>query len=427
MKVLERKNENHQEIFKVELEKSETDAAMEMAYEHLVKEVTIDGFRKGKAPREVLESHVGKDNIFDQAMKDALPELIDNMLVEHKVRAYATPAVRVTSREPVIFEATVPLPPEITLGDYNSIKMKPQTVAIEDKAIDEILERAQHQAADWEATGAPAELKDMLVMDIESNIEDKPYVIEQDANFQLQAGWRFPVPGFAEELVGVNIGDEKEFTLKMPDDFADKTKAGKDVIFNIKVKDIRREKLPELNDDFARRAAPGSEGMEKLREAIKADMQHRAEETESKAFEEKVIDALVEKSKIEFPPLLVDNEVDRMIQEYIDRVRNTTQNEDEFKAVLNMTSEEKLRETYHAQAEQRVKRNLVVSKVVETEKIEVPESDVDLQIAALTAEAGDKLQDQITYLNKPEHRDTLRWWLIAGKARKMLVDKAQAD
>jgi trigger factor len=427
MKVLERKNENHQEIFKVELDKGETDAALEAAYEHLVKEAKIDGFRKGKAPREVLESRVGKDAIFDEAMKGALPDLIDGMLVENKIRAYATPQVRVTSKEPVIFETTVPLPPDITLGDYNSIKMKPNPIVIEDKAVNDILERAQHQVAEWEATGAPAEMKDMAVLDIESDIDGQPYVMEKGANFQLMPGWLFPVPGIAEELVGMKAGDQREFSLKLPDTFTDKTKAGKDVHFKVKISAIRREKMPELNDEFVRKVAPGSESLEKLREDIKADLQQRAQDTENKAFEEKVIDALVEKSQMEFPSLLTDNEVERMVQEYVDHLRSTTQNEEEFKSVLKMTSEEKLRESYRPQAEQRVKRNLIISKLIEAEKLEVDEADVDLQIAALTAEAGDRVQDQATYLNKPENRDTLRWWLKTSKARKLLVEKAQAD
>jgi len=427
MKVLERKNENNQEIFKVELEKTEADAALETAYGHLVKEVKIDGFRLGKAPREVLERHVGKDAIFDQAMKDSLPDLIDNMLIENKIRAYATPQVRITSREPVVFEATVPLPPDITLDDYNAIKMKPNAVDIQDKAVDEILENAQHQVSEWEPTGAPAELKDMVVMDIESDIEGVPYVVEKGANFQLMPGWRFPVPGFAEALVGVKVDEERDFSLKMPDTFPDAAKAGKDVHFKIKITDIRREKLPELNDEFANKVSPGSGGIEKLREAVKADLQRRAQETEDKAFEERVIDSLVEKSQITYPPLLVDSEVDRLIQEYVDRLRNTTQDEKEFKSVLKMSSEEKLRESFRPQAEQRVKRNLAISKLIEAENVNADDSEVDLQIAAITADAGTKLPEQMTYLNKPENRDTIRWWVRTNKAKKLLVQKAQSE
>ena len=427
MKVLERKNENNQEIFKVELEKTEADAALETAYGHLVKEVKIDGFRLGKAPREVLERHVGTDAIFDQAMKDSLPDLIDNMLIENKIRAYATPQVRITSREPVVFEATVPLPPDITLGDYDAIKMKPNAVDIQDKAVDEILENAQHQISEWEPTGAPAELKDMVVMDIESDIEGSPYIVEKGANFQLMPGWRFPVLGFAEALVGVKVDEERDFSLKMPDTFPDATKAGKDVHFKIKITDIRREKLPELNDEFANKVSPGSGGIEKLREAVKADLQRRAQETEDKSFEERVIDSLVEKSQIQYPPLLVDSEVDRLIQEYLDRLRNTTQDEEEFKSVLKMSSEEKLRESFRPQAEQRVKRNLAISKLIEAENVNADDAEVDLQIAAITAAAGTKLPEQITYLNKPENRDTIRWWVRTNKAKKLLVQKAQSE
>jgi trigger factor len=264
-------------------------------------------------------------------------------------------------------------------------------------------------------------------MDIESDIEGQPYVVEKDANFQLQPGWRFPVPGFAEELVGIKAGDAREFSLKMPDTFPDKTKAGKDVHFKVNIHNIQREHMPELSDEFARKVAPGSESMEKLREAVKADLQRRAQDAENAAFEEKVIDALVDKSQIKFPPLLTDNEVERMVKEYVDRVRGTTQSEEEFKSVLKLTSEEKLRETYRPQAGQRVKRNLVISKLIETERVEVGEDDVDLQIAALTSEAGDKFSEQTTYLNKPENRDTLRWWLKTGKAKKLLVEKVQAD
>ena len=182
-----------------------------------------------------------------------------------------------------------------------------------------------------------------------------------------------------------------------------------------------------MNDEFAKKVSPGSGGIEKLREAVKGDLQQRAQETEDKAFEERVIDALVEKSQLQYPALLVDNEVERLLQEYVDRLRKTAQDEEEFKAVLRMTSEEKLRESYRPQAEQRVKRNLIISKLIEAEKVDAGESEVDLQIAAITADAGTKLPEQMTYLNKPENRDTLRWWLRTVKAKKLLVEKAKSE
>jgi trigger factor len=195
----------------------------------------------------------------------------------------------------------------------------------------------------------------------------------------------------------------------------------------VKIRDVSREVLPELNDEFALRIEPECGGIDDLRNTVREGLRQRAEDGEKKAFEERVLDKLVEESQIAFPPLLLEDEIERMVREYIDRLRNSTKSEEEFKSILEMTKQDQLRETYRPKAEQRVKRNLVVSKLVEVEKIEAADSDIDMQIAALTADAGDKLKERTVYLNKPENRDTLRWWLTAGKARQWLVDKVQAD
>ena len=430
MKLLEHKNENHQEIFKMELEPKELEEMLEDAYQHLVKEIDVDGFRKGKAPRDVLERRVGKDALFDHAMKEFLPAMIDEMMLENKICAYSAPLVSISSREPVIFETTVPLPPDVTLGDYNSIKMKPNTVEVTGNEVEEVLKQAQHQEATIAVTDAPAEMEDVLFLDIESDIEGAPYIVAKGDMFQLKPGLRFPAPGFSEELLGVKTGDEKDFTLKLPDAFPDTSIAGKEINFHIKINDVKREVLPELNDDFARKLDPDSSGMEAVRQNVHDNLLLRAEENEKSAFEERVIDALVEKSQIVFPPIVLENEIERMMREYVDRVRDSTNSEEDAKSILGATEVDKLREMYRPQAEQRVKRNMVVSKLVETEKIEVPESEVDMQIAAITARSGDQTKrstEQLDYLNKPENREALRLWLTTNKAKQMLVDKAKAD
>jgi len=427
MKVLERKNENHQEIFKFELDKTETDAAMDTAYKHLVKEVNIDGFRKGKAPRPILEKQVGTEALFEHAMHDALPGYISKILDENSVHPYATPQARITAREPVTVEATVPLPPDVTLGDYNAISMKPNPVVVEDKEVDSVLDRARHQVAQWEEITAAAELNDAALMDIESDIDGVPYVIEKGANFQLLPNMRFPAQNFAEEIVGMKPGEVREFNIKIPENSSDKNRAGKEVHFKVKLENVRREKMPELDDGFAKKMASGCENMEKLREKIKADLEQRAQFNENASFEQKVVDELVSRSQIAFPPILTDEEIERMMQEFVDRVRNSVRSEEEFNSILNSTSPDKLRENYRPQAEQRVKRNLVISKLVDDEKIEASEEDISLHIATLVANAGDRVAEQTAFFNQPENRASIRWWLKSSKARKMLVDKAKAD
>ncbi|MCL2706570.1 MAG: trigger factor [Dehalococcoidia bacterium] len=430
MKLLEHKNENHQEIFKMELEQEELDEALEAAYQNLVKEVDIDGFRKGKAPRDVLERHVGKDVFFNHARKEYLRVMMDEMMVQNKISVYSTPLVSITGREPVVFETTVPLPPSITLGDYNAIKMKPNPVVISGNEVEEVMKQAQRQEAELVATDAPAEMEDIVYLDIDSDIEGTPYIVSNGDMFQLKPNWRFPAPGFAEELVGMKPGDEKEFTIKLPDNYVDTERAGKDINFRIKINDVRREALPELNDELARKLDPESSGIDAVRQTVHDNLKLRAEENENKAFEEKVIDELVEKSRIAFPPMLVENEIDRMVREYVNRVRESTRSEEDFKSILDSIKIDQLREQYKPQAEQRVKRNLVVSKVSEIEKVEAAEAEIDMQITAITAEVGDqvkKMTEQTAYFNKPENREALRTWLIMNKTKQLLTDKAKAD
>jgi len=430
MKLIEHKNENHQALFKLELDAKELEDMLEDAYKQLVKDAEIDGFRKGKAPRDVFERHVGKDALFDHAMKEYLPLVMDEIMVNNKIIAYTTPTLKIISRDPVVFETIVPLPPETTLGDYNSIKMKPKPIEITDNEVDEILKQAQQQGADLVATDDPAEMEDVLTMDIESNTDGEPYIVAKDDMFKLKPGLSFPVPGFSEELVGMKTGSEKEFTITCPDTFSDKTIAGKEIYFRIRVNSVRREVLPELNDDFARKLDPDSDGIAAVRQIVYKKLKLYAEEDENVEFEGKVLDALVEKSQIAFPPVLLEYEMDRMVQEYSNRVRSSTESEEEFNSIMRTIEMDKLRETYRQQAEQRVKRNLVVSKFVEEEKIEVTEDEIEMQISSIMAHTGDQeksVDEKADYLSKPENREALRWWLAARKAKRMLVDKAKAD
>ncbi|MCL2140289.1 MAG: trigger factor [Dehalococcoidia bacterium] len=430
MKLIERKKENHQEIFTLELAPEEMEAALEDAYRHLVKEVDIDGFRKGKAPREILEQHVGKDGLFEHATKECLPPLLDEMLVDNGIKAFSAPSIKIVNREPATFEATVPLPPEITLGDYHSIKMKPNPVVIVDSQIDDIIKQAQQENADWKSIEEPAAMKDRIIMDITSEVNDTPFICAERDDFQLNPGWRFPAPGFSEELVGVKSGDVKDFKLNLPDTFADKSIAGKEVHFKITVHEVLRETLPEINDEFVKKVSEGCSTMEEFRQLIKDNLTRRDEEREAVDFENKVLEALVEQSQIAYPPVIVEYELNRMLREYVDRVRNSVQSEEEFNVIMKSNSEEKLRESYTPKAEQRVKQNLAIGKIIELEKIEATDEDVDKRITMITAQYGDDLkmlQERTEYLNKPQNREALRNWLAINKAVQWLIDKAKED
>jgi trigger factor len=427
MKLLDQKTENHQVLLTVELEQAEVETSKDEAYQRLVKRTDIPGFRKGKAPREILERHLGPQAVFDDAMQDLIPKTCFNIIDEQKIDIYASPSIRMTKTDPVTFEAVVPLRPEITLGDYNAIKMKPPAAEIKEEDVDKVVNRLRKQCATWEDVDKAAAFGDVVVIDIDSNIGDSPYISEKGAQFQIVAGGSFPVKGFSEQLEGMSKGEEKEFRLTFAEDYPDKDKAGKEVSFKVKLIGIQEEKLPELNDDFVKNITPEIKTLAELRERIKNDLTQRAEDNIKMDFEDKVVDALVEKSQIEFPPFLVEAEIDNMIEQYYERVRRSVGSQEEFDQIINMSPREKLSQNYHDQAVQRVKRSLVIAKIVDTEKYETSDAEIDDYIEKLTADAGAKREEQKEILNSEDNRENIRRWMTMRKAVLMLVEKAQSD
>jgi trigger factor len=427
MKLLDQKTENHQVLLTVEMEPAEVNASMDAAYQRLVKQADIPGFRKGKAPREVLERHLGSQAVFDDAMQDLIPQTCANIIEEQKIDIYARPSIRMTQADPVTFEATVPLRPDVTPGDYNLIKIKPPVADIKDEDVDKVVNRLASQCATWENIEKAAAFGDLVIIDVESSIGDKPYISEKGASYQMVAGTQSPMKGFAEQLEGMSSGDEKEFKLNFADDYPEKEKVGVEVRFKVKLTGVKQERLPELNDAFVKTVTPGIETLVELRERIKSDLKHREEDRIRLEFEDKVLDALVEKSQMEFPPLLVESEIDRMIDQYFERVQRSVQSKEEFDQIIKMTPQDKLRKNYHEQAVQRVKRSLVLSKVVEMGKFETDDAEIDKQISRFVEDAGEKQEEQLKMLNSEDNRESVRRWVTMRKAVNLLVEKAQVD
>jgi trigger factor len=268
---------------------------------------------------------------------------------------------------------------------------------------------------------------DMMVLDIESQAGEKPFINENASNYQLLPDMSFPAPGFTDQLVGMQRGEEKEFNLTLAENYGDKSLAGKEVHFKIKAHTVQQEKLPEFDDAFAKTLSPDFENAVAVREKIKEDLAARETERKRTTFEDKVVDALVETSKVEFPPILIDLEIDRMVRQYANRLRRSVKSEEEFKSIISMTNEEKLRESYKPRAIQQIKRSLVLAKTAEQEQLVVSEEEINEQIDAFAASAGEKMEEQRQKLSTEESKEGLRDWILTRKAINYLVEKAQAE
>ena len=422
MKVSNDKIENSQAFLTIEMEPAEVEESMDMAYHRLVKRARIPGFRKGKAPRAILESYLGKESLFEEAINNLAPEAYEKAIKEQEIEAFAPPQIEVAQTEPLIFKAVVPLRPEVKLGDYQQIQVKPEPVEVNESNVDEVIEQLRHQHATWETVERPVDFNDLVVMDIESSIEDTPFINQKGAQYQVISGNTFPAPGFAEQLTGMKKNEEKEFKLKLPPDVPREELVGKEPWFKVQVNEIKQEMLPELNDEFVRVVNPDLDNLDALRETVSSELKLRAEGKAKAEFEEKVIDALVELSEVEFPPILVEAEIHRILEQ---RFQRGNQELEEYLGSINKTEEE-LHEELRPLATQRATRFLVLGKVADEEKVEISDAEIDTEIENMTQNAADDNKDKLKKaLNTSQVRESIGQTLLTRKTVQRLVEMVE--
>jgi len=263
MKTSSERMENCQVALNVELESSEKDKYIDLAFQHLAKEVTIPGFRKGKAPRTLIEKRLGKEAVIQEALEHLIPEVYEEALKSEAIMAIAEPQIELVKIDPVTFKAIVPVKPNVTLGNYKDVRLAMEKKDINDKEIDQVIEQLREQFGTLMPVERSVQYGDVVIIDIEGKRGDEAILNRKDAFYDVQRESKFPVPGFSEKLINLNKGAEENFTLTFPQDFEISELSGKEYSFIIKIKDIKEKNLPELNDEFAKTA--GSENLNDLK------------------------------------------------------------------------------------------------------------------------------------------------------------------
>lgn len=426
MKVTREKTENSQAFLTIEVEPAEVEESLKKSYRRLVKKTNVPGFRKGKAPRGVLERHIGKESLFEDALNSLVPEAYEKAISEQKIEAIAQPAIEITQTEPLIFKAVVPLPPTVKLGDYHGIQLAPEPVEVTEKDIDSAMQQLRHQNATWEPAEHPAEPGNLLTIDVESSIDSKPFVNRKGGQYQVRSGSPLPAPGFSEQLVRMSRDEVKEFKLQFPSDYFKTELAGKEASFKVKVIEIKQEKIPELNDEFAQQLNPDFKDLTSLREQVTSGLKSSVEERAKADFEQKVIEAVVDLAGIEFPPVLVDMEVDQLIRDQLQRWQmSSNAGPEDYLRTINKTAEQ-LREEMRPIATKRVTRSFVLGKVAEEEKIEVGDTDIDTEIENIVKSTSENKDELSKFLSTPQTRQSVKQMLISRRTVQRLVDIAKA-
>jgi len=426
MKVTEEKTENSQAFLTIEMEPAEVEESLVESYRHLAKRTNIPGFRKGKAPRAIVERYLGKETVLEDALNHLLPQAYEKAIKEHEIEAIAQPHIEITQTDPVIFKATVPLAPTVKLDDYHNIQVTTETVEVTEDDIHQVIEQLRHQHATWEPVERSVEFGDSVVLDVESNIEGEPFINQEGTQYQVLGDLPSPAPGFAEQLVGMKRDEEKEFKLQFPSDYPRGELAGKEPSFKVRIVEIKQEILPELNDDFARQVNPDFETLDSLRERVTTNLRLGAEEKARIDFEGRVIEAVVNLAQVEFPPILVEMEIDRLLNEQSRHLSMRGEDLEKYLKNINKTGEQ-LREELHPLATKRVTRSLVLGKVAEEEKVEVSDSEIDAEIEDTLKSATKNKEKLQQFLNTPRSRDSIKQLLITRKTIQRLVGIAEGS
>jgi trigger factor len=368
----------------IEVEPEQLNRETERAYKRLANRVVIPGFRRGKAPRVLVERALGEGALLEEATKELVPSAIADALEQEGLRPVGEPETfDILDTEPFRFEVTVPLVPTVTLGDYTSVKAERREVSVTDEQVSEVIERLREREVEWITPDPmrPAQTGDQLVIDIQDFVDTVPLGdVQQDLTIVIGEG---PLMDEIDaQLVGAEEGKEYEYAAVLPENHEKDELAGKTAQFKISVKSIREKKLPELNDEFAQRVGQDVSSLEELQTGVRENLEARAAAEERERLVSDIVSQIVEQSTVEMPAMLLEREVDHQVEHMDTELRSQGVSLEQFLQFSGRTREQ-LREEYREPARQRLVRGLVLSEVAKAEGVEVEAADIEAEMARI--------------------------------------------
>ena len=408
----------------IEVEPERVAKSLDAAYRRLATKARVPGFRPGKAPRNLTERYIGQDRLMNEAIDKLLPDVYNEALESEDVDAIAQPELQKVDLDPMRFTLTVAVRPTVDLGDYHAIRVEAEPVEVTDEMMDEQIQTIRKRYATQVPVERPVQWGDILIADVAATADDEPFIEDSDAEFQLVEGETLFVEGLAEAFLGMSKGEEKDVELTMPDDFRVERLQGTAGAFHLSVKEVKEEDLPELDDDFAMQInADDFPTMDALRERIRGDLEKNVREQSEVKQRTDAIEKLVEGSTIEFPAVLVEREIDRLVQE---SAGNDQQQYALYLARVGR-SEAEFRETLRPSAEQRVKRSLALSELQDAEGLDVSAEEIEEELDKLVEPMGDDAQRFRDMFATEEGISTIRRSLISKKTLDRLAAIASGE
>ena len=364
----------------IEVEPERVEASMETAARRISEKVKIRGFRPGKAPRPVVEQTVGRGAVFQEALDQLLPDVYREALESESIEAIDQPDIELASAEPLVVKATVPVRPSVDLRDYASLRVPRPEPRPTEPAVEETLDALRRRYATLEPVDRPIAWDDTVRADVSILLPGREQPdTEEDAEFPLREGHAGPLPGFLERLIGLERGGAHEFTVEIPEDHPVEELAGGTASCSVRIHEVKGEILPDLDDDFARSLDEPHDGVEALRASLSERITERLAQEALHEYRLELLDLLVSLAELDYPEVLVERQLDRMIDESSNHASHTPEGLQQWLAAVGQTEEE-VRDALRDGADQAVRRSLVLSEFVRAEELQVEPSAIDAEV-----------------------------------------------
>jgi trigger factor len=404
----------------IEVDPERVERSMDRAYRKVVPRVRVPGFRPGKAPRAVLERHVGRESLLHEALDLLVPEVVEEAIKAQDLQIVDRPDLEISSLDPVVIKATVPVRPTIDLGDYRAIRIEPEPVVVDPAEVDRTIETLRRRYATIEPVERPVQEGDRVRINLSGEVDGKRVQHFEDAEITVRADALTTVPGVFAKLQGMAKGETVTFTAELPADYGRTELAGKTITYTLDVLDVKEEVLPEPNDDFAAQVGEGFPSMQALRERLESDIRTRNEEEARRKLQEQALDALVQGATLEYPPQLVEREVDHMLRDLTRQGQGSDPRAMERFLQAVGRSEGALREQFRPSAAERVKRSLVLSRLAEVEGIAITPADIDAELAQMAGQSEQAAQLRAIF-DTPSGRELIEQQLHSRRTLERLV------
>ena len=420
------KTENANEV-KLELtvEASKFDEAMKKVYFKSAKYFNIPGFRKGKAPMNIVEKYYGKEIFYEDAFNEVAPDAMEEAVKENNLEVVSRPDIEVTQigkGQDLIFTAVMQTKPEAKLGKYKGIEIKKIEYNVTDEDIEHELGHMQeHNARMITVEDRPVESGDTATIDFEGFVDGKAFEGGKAEGHELTIGSNTFIPGFEDQIIGMKIDEEKDINVKFPDEYFSKDLAGKDATFKVKVHEIKRKELPELDDEFAKDVSE-FDTLKELKEDIKKKQEKQNKDKEKYETEDAVIKAIVENMEVEIPLGMIETETENMLKDFEQRISYQGIKLEQYLNMLGKTRDE-MKKEYEPQAIEGIKSRLALEAVIKAEKIEANDEEIDEKLKEMAKNYG--RENDESFMKNENVRNYIKEGIKSEKAIEFLVKNAK--